>query len=70
MQFQLFAARSIVIKKMATPLQKAKCVLWLNKIKYVEQGQRRYLTECRVKQLSEPSIFAFNKQFCEEVFFV
>jgi hypothetical protein len=46
---------------MATSLQKAKCVLWFNKTKCVKQGQRLYVTECGVKQLSEPSIFAFKK---------
>jgi hypothetical protein len=57
MHLQLFAARIIVVKKMATQLQKAKCILWFNRTKYGKQGQRRYLTECGVKQLSKPSIF-------------
>jgi hypothetical protein len=67
MQLQLLAPRSIAVKRMETPMQKAKCVLCLNRNKYVKEVQLRYLTEFGVDPLSKPSIHAFHKLFFENV---
>jgi hypothetical protein len=43
-------------REMATPLQKAKCVLWFNITKWVKPVQRRYRTEFGVESPSAPYI--------------
>jgi hypothetical protein len=63
MQLQRFAARSTAVKKMAKPLQIAKCFLWFNKTKREKRVQRPYRTEFGGDPLFKPSIHAFCKQF-------
>jgi hypothetical protein len=53
------------VKEMAAFLQKAKCILWFNKTKYVKRVQRRYRMTFGVNPPSTASVYAFYKHFCE-----
>jgi hypothetical protein len=70
MQLLSWTAICTAVKKMATPLQKAKDVLLFNKIKCVKQEQQCYQTEFRVDPPSDGSIYAFYKQLYETGCFV
>jgi hypothetical protein len=56
-QIKRSAAMSTVVKKMATPLKEAKCVLRFNAIKRVKRVQERYRME--LIHLLRHSIYAF-----------